>query len=94
MLVHDAYPDNVGGRHGRTPPPDAGRPFSIGAPTSCGETIYQQAYAPVPMETRGMVAEWTRRRGELTIWAATQTPHEVRMFCARLLGLPASTGSG
>ena len=50
------------------------------------ETIYQQAYAPVPMETRGIVAEWSG--DELTIWAATQAPHEVRMFCARLLGIP------
>ena len=48
-------------------------------------TIYQQAYAPVPMETRGMVAEWSGE--ELTVWAATQAPHEVRMFLARLLGI-------
>src|SRR5216683_2333866 len=34
------------------------------------ETFYQQAYAAVPMETRGMVVEWSA--GELTIWAATQ----------------------
>ena len=52
------------------------------------ETIWQQAYAAVPMETRGIVAEWTAASGELTIWAATQAPHEVRMFSARLLGLP------
>ena len=26
--------------------------------------------------------------GELTIYAATQAPHEVRLFCSRLLGLP------
>src|SRR6185503_5864388 len=26
--------------------------------------------------------------GELTIYSATQSPHEVRMFCARLLGIP------
>src|SRR5437763_303130 len=48
-------------------------------------TIHQQAYAPVPMETRGMVAEWSG--GELTVWSATQAPHEVRMFLARLLGI-------
>jgi len=40
------------------------------------------------METRGLVAEWSAPSGELTIWASTQSPHEVRMFCARLLGLP------
>ena len=26
--------------------------------------------------------------GELTIYAATQSPHEVRLFCSRLLGMP------
>jgi len=52
------------------------------------ETIYQQAYAPVPMEGRGLVVDWSRASGELTIHAATQSPHEVRSFCARLLGIP------
>ena len=58
------------------------------APHVVTETIWQQAYAAVPMETRGLVAEWSRGSGELTIWAATQAPHEVRMFAARLLGVP------
>ena len=52
------------------------------------ETIYQQAYAAVPIETRGLVVEWSRGSGELTIWAATQAPHEMRMFCSRLLAVP------
>jgi aerobic carbon-monoxide dehydrogenase large subunit len=51
--------------------------------------VYQQIYAPVPIETRGMVVEWTASSGELTVWASTQTPHELRAFCARLLGIPA-----
>jgi aerobic carbon-monoxide dehydrogenase large subunit len=36
-----------------------------------------------------MVVEWTASSGELTVWASTQTPHELRAFCARLLGIPA-----
>jgi aerobic carbon-monoxide dehydrogenase large subunit len=48
--------------------------------------IYQQAQAAVPMETRGLVVQHVQ--GEVTIWAATQAPHEVRPFGARLLGLP------
>ena len=51
--------------------------------------VYQQIYAPVPIETRGMVVEWAAASGELTLWASTQTPHELRAFCARLLGIPA-----
>ena len=49
------------------------------------EEIHQQAYAAVPMETRGLVVEWSG--GELTIWAATQSPHEVRAVASRVLGL-------
>jgi aerobic carbon-monoxide dehydrogenase large subunit len=50
------------------------------------ETIHQQAYAAVPMETRGLVVEWSGE--ELTIWTGTQAPHEVRAVCSRVLGLP------
>ena len=43
----------------------------------------------MPIETRGLVVEWTAATGELTLWASTQTPHELRAFCARLLGIAA-----
>src|SRR4029078_8250114 len=48
-------------------------------------TVFQKTHAPVPMETRGLLVEWYGE--ELTGWAATQSPHEVRLFLARLLGL-------
>jgi carbon-monoxide dehydrogenase large subunit len=51
-------------------------------------TIHQQAYAPAPIEGRGLVVDYSPFTEELTIYASTQVPHEVRMFCARLLGLP------
>ena len=51
--------------------------------------VYQQIHAPVPIETRGLVAEWEASSRELTMWASTQTPHELRAFAARLLGIPA-----
>ncbi|MCX4095204.1 xanthine dehydrogenase family protein molybdopterin-binding subunit [Nocardia sp. alder85J] len=50
--------------------------------------IFQQGYVPVPMETRGLIAEWSAPTGEMTIWASTQSPHGMRAFCARLLGIP------
>ena len=86
-LVHDTYPGNVAGEIGGMPPEMLAPAFE-GVPHVTTTTIHQQAYAPVPMETRGMVVEWERTSGELTVWAATQAPHEVRMFGARLLGLP------
>src|SRR5205085_2374442 len=52
------------------------------------ETVSQQRYAPVPMEGRGLVVDHSSDSGELTIYAATQVPHEVRLFCSRLLGMP------
>lgn len=84
-LVHESYANNVAGRL-RGAKPDAVNEACASAAHVVTETFYQQAYAAVPMETRGMVVEWSA--GELTIWAATQSPHEVRAFCSRLLGIP------
>jgi carbon-monoxide dehydrogenase large subunit len=85
-VVHEAYPDNVAGGMGGMPPDEE---LFATAPYVVEEHIYQQMYVPVPMETRGMVVEWTPTTSELTVWASTQTPHELRAFAARLLGIPA-----
>src|SRR5262249_11646084 len=50
------------------------------------ETISQHAHTAAPMEGRGLLAHYAN--GEMVMYAATQAPHEVRMFCSRLLGLP------
>jgi carbon-monoxide dehydrogenase large subunit len=84
-LVHDTYPNNIAGQMSGAP---LAEDVFAEAPHVVEATIYQQIYAPVPIETRGMVVEWAASSGELTIWASTQTPHELRAFCARLLGLP------
>jgi carbon-monoxide dehydrogenase large subunit len=86
VVVHDAYPDNVAGGMAGAPPDE--QTFQAAACVA-SENIYQQIYAPVPIETRGMVVEWSSAADELTIWASTQTPHELRAFAARLLGIPA-----
>ena len=83
-LVHAAYPGNVAGALGAPVGGPLAEAFA-GAAHDISVDIFQQAYAPVPMETRGLIAEWTGE--ELTVWAATQAPHEVRMFMARLLGI-------
>jgi carbon-monoxide dehydrogenase large subunit len=41
-----------------------------------------------PIETRGVVAEWDRRRGLLRVWDSTQAPLPVKNGLARLFGLP------
>jgi carbon-monoxide dehydrogenase large subunit len=86
-LVHESVPGNIAGEIGGQPS-ELLAPVFDGAAHVLTTTIRQQAYAPVPMETRGIIAEWERASGELTVWAATQAPHEVRLFGARLLGIP------
>ncbi|GAB7144135.1 xanthine dehydrogenase family protein molybdopterin-binding subunit [Mycobacterium riyadhense] len=86
VLVHDSYPKNVaGGMAGALPDEEV---FAT-SPCVVKENIYQQIYVPVPIETRGLVVEWASATEELTLWASTQTPHELRAFCARLLGIAA-----
>ena len=86
-LVHPEYPANVIGAIPSAPSAALEEVFAS-APHVVREHIYQQAYTAVPMETRGIVVEWAAPSQEITIWSATQAPHEVRAFCARLLGVP------
>jgi carbon-monoxide dehydrogenase large subunit len=86
-LVHAGHGSNVVGEV-------AGLPLSAlqdaldDAAHVVTETIWQHAYVPAPLEGRGLLVDYSNATGELTIHAATQAPHEVRMFCARLLGIP------
>ncbi|MBV9089883.1 MAG: xanthine dehydrogenase family protein molybdopterin-binding subunit [Mycobacteriaceae bacterium] len=86
VRVHCGYANNVAGGMAGVPPDED--TFS-GAAHVVSEHVYQQIYVPVPIEARGIVVEWQAASGELTVWASTQTPHELRAFCARLLGIPA-----
>ncbi|HEU5302992.1 MAG TPA: xanthine dehydrogenase family protein molybdopterin-binding subunit [Acidimicrobiia bacterium] len=87
IAVHAATPGNVVGTMSG-PPAAAVDEACASAAHVVTETFRQQAYAPVPMETRGFVVEWSGASGEMTIWASTQVPHEIRSFCSRLLGVP------
>jgi carbon-monoxide dehydrogenase large subunit len=49
-----------------------------------------QRLAPVPLETRGLVAYYQLQADLLTIWASTQGPHRVRRQLAQLLNRPES----
>ena len=59
------------------------------------DRIVQQRYevqrlAPVPLETRGVVAHYQAQDDLLTLWASTQGPHRVRRQLAQLLNRPES----
>jgi len=86
VLVHEDYGTNVIHDDG-APPSTMDAVFSTAAHV-IEESVHQQAYAAVPMETRGIVVEHDASVGEITMWVATQAPHEHRAFCARLLGIP------
>jgi carbon-monoxide dehydrogenase large subunit len=47
-----------------------------------------QRYVGMPIETRGVVAQWDARDGSLTSWSGTQVPHFVQQGLVSALGLP------
>jgi aerobic carbon-monoxide dehydrogenase large subunit len=86
-LVHEAHGSNLITELGGLPASALEEVYASAAHVTRA-TIAQQAYVPVPMEGRGLVVDYSPSTGDLTIHSATQSPHEVRMFCARLLGIP------
>jgi carbon-monoxide dehydrogenase large subunit len=86
-LVHAGHGSNVVGELNTRPVSDMADLFGDAAHVVC-ETIYQQACAAAPMEGRALIVDFQRPTGDLTIYASTQAPHEVRAFGARLLGIP------
>jgi aerobic carbon-monoxide dehydrogenase large subunit len=59
-----------------------------GAPHRLRRRFHHHRYAAVPLECRGVVADWDPRTQSVTIWSATQVVHWVRREAAALLGLP------
>ncbi len=86
-LVHEAHGSNVVAELGGLPLRAMQTELDAAAHVVT-ETIRQHAYVPAPLECRGLIVDYVGATGELTIYSATQSPHEVRMFCARLLGIP------
>ena len=85
-LVHEGYAGNVAGRL------DGAKPAAVEEACASAAFVVTRDDLPAGIcrrsdgdarSDRGVVAS-----GELTMWAATQAPHEVRVFAPRLLGLP------
>lgn len=87
--LHDAFPNNVSGALAGMPA-EAFAPHFDAATTVVETTIHQQAYVAAPMETRGLVCEWSPADDTLTIWAPSQAPHDLRLFTSRLLAMSES----
>jgi aerobic carbon-monoxide dehydrogenase large subunit len=52
------------------------------------ERLSVQRYVGMPLETRGVVAQWDVRDGRLTTWNGTQVVHFVQQGLVSALGLP------
>ena len=52
------------------------------------QKFIHQRLAPIPVETRGVVARYFPGEDELTLWSSTQIPHLLRAMLALVLGFP------
>lgn len=52
------------------------------------ESFDVQRHSAVPLETRGVLADWDAGRGVLSLWGMTKVPHVNRRILAEHLGLP------
>ena len=52
------------------------------------QKIVHQRLAPIPVETRGVVARYFPGENQLTVWSSTQIPHLLRAMLALVLGFP------
>ncbi len=50
--------------------------------------LVNQRVAPVPMEGRGVIANWEEGPRKLTVWTSSQTPHGDKHQISRCLGIP------
>ena len=57
------------------------------------EVLIQQRFVNqrihgVPLEPRGAIAHWDSKLSSLTVWASTQTPHDLKAHLSEVLQLP------
>jgi carbon-monoxide dehydrogenase large subunit len=69
-------------------PEDAVKDAFAQAEVVVKERIWQQRLAPNPIETRGVVAEYSQFDDQLTVWKSTQAPHFDRLALSGALGMP------
>ena len=84
--VHPELPDNLAGVIPAADLPEMDR-LLANAPHVFTETFGQHRYVCVPMETRGMLAQWDPWAKQLELFIAGQGVHAPRLFYSRMLGL-------
>jgi aerobic carbon-monoxide dehydrogenase large subunit len=86
LVLHPEWGDNVALRFA-TGFGDAARAIAE-ADIVVRERFEIQRYVGMPLETRGIVAQWDARDGSLTTWNGTQVVHFVQQGLCAALGLP------
>jgi carbon-monoxide dehydrogenase large subunit len=84
-LVHDDLPSNVASRVRQTKG-DYDTAAAAAHLRLRRRFVYDRG-ASIPMETRGVVAQWDPRADRLTVWDTTQAPVVIRNGLAAMLGL-------
>ena len=87
--VHTDGPDNIGWDIPYTGPDVTEAAFKE-ADVVVKQRILQNRLAPVPMEPRGVMAEYEGFDKKLTIWMSSQNPHFIRLFVSGAMGLKES----
>ncbi len=84
-LVHDFLPGNIAASlHAKTGDSIAALEA---APHRLKRRFFHHRYAAMPMECRGVIAEYNSRTDTITVWSSTQVVHWVRREVANALGM-------
>jgi carbon-monoxide dehydrogenase large subunit len=84
--VHDEFEDNVA-YYSPVSTGDADQAFKA-ADVTISQRMVEQRLAPVPMETRAVVAQYNKGDGSLTVWNSTQAPHLLKSVLSALMNVP------
>ena len=87
-ILHESVPDNIAA-HFVVDVGDIDRAMAE-ADAIIEEEFSVQRHAAVPLETRGLVAEFDEGRGVLSVWGPTKVIHTNRMILSELLDMPES----
>ena len=67
---------------------DDGRAAIESAAHVVSQSFVQHRYSMIPMECRGIVAQWEPFDQRLDVWMSSQNPHEARLVFSRATGVP------
>ena len=85
-VIYEEFGDNIA----FTMPLDAGDVDKAFAEADhvISRRLVNQRLIPIAMEPRGVLAEYLRGEGTLTVWSSTQIPHHLKTFLSLLVDFP------